>query len=135
MRLRGVNAPRRHQPHHMGCPVVAFESFDHVDQNRILCKRTVFNRLVDFGKVLHNHTAGADVGVSDFRISHLPFGQSDRQAVGFNQAVRIVVVHPVPIRRMPHLNGIIRRLWAAIAPPVQNHQQYRFLCHSFFLHH
>jgi hypothetical protein len=64
---------------------------------------------VDPGEALVNHPAGADIEVTDFRISHLAFGQADLFSVGDKGCMRPFLVYTVVIRRTGHSDGVVLR--------------------------
>ena len=117
---RGMNAAGRHQPHQMAGFAVFLQIGDQLFQNRIFFNATVFDCLVDSGQVLHDDASGTQIHVTDFRVAHLSFRQTNRQPVGFDQAVRIFFQIAVPVWRMAVFNGVVGGNRLTIAPAVQN---------------
>ena len=110
---------------------VLLQGINQLQQYGIFVYGAVFDGGINAGQILHDNTAGTEIHVADFGISHLSFGQTDRQPGSFNKASRIIFYNTVPVRCMAVFNGIIRRNVVTIAPAVKHKEHYRFLCHIF----
>src|SRR5262249_41511393 len=64
--------------------------------------------VVDADEVLADDPAGAQVGVADLRVPHLPFGQPDRTAGGGQLRVRVARPQVVEHRRRGKFDGVSR---------------------------
>ena len=80
MVLMCVDAAGRQQAHQVACSARLPQRRDQRGNGRILCQRAIRDRLPDPRQVLHDHAAGADVEVPNFRISHLTRRQPNVQA-------------------------------------------------------
>jgi hypothetical protein len=56
--------------------------------------------VVDARQILHHHPAGAEIGVADLGIAHLPVGQADIMLAGVEMRARPARRQAVPYRRL-----------------------------------
>ena len=63
-------------------------AIEETGQRRLARERTIGDGLVDARQVLHHHAAGAQIGVADFRVSHLSGRQADMEFRGLQQRGR-----------------------------------------------
>jgi hypothetical protein len=76
--LMRVHAARRHQAQQVGGAARPFQSADKIAQCRHPREFARSDRRIDARQVLHDQPAGADIGVADLGIAHLPIGQPDK---------------------------------------------------------
>ena len=77
VRLMAVDAAVREQADQVQRVRVALAAIDGFEQLRPREEITVANALVDARQVLIDDASGAEVGVADFGVAHLAFGQAD----------------------------------------------------------
>lgn len=73
-------------------------------------------------QVLVDNASGANVGMPNFRVSHLSFGQTHGVAGGEEVGVRVLLPKPVYFRRARCGNGVEFTL-RSNAPSIQNNQE------------
>ena len=83
-------------------------------------KLAVLNGLGDPGELLIDDAAGADIGVPDFGVAHLPLRQSDVHAGGADQSMRALGQNFAEIRHSRGADGVaVCR--GIVAKAVKNH--------------
>ena len=107
MQLVAVHPAGRQQPKQVYRPPLGNGRIHRFDQHRISKQRTLFNRLGDSGEVLVHRPPGTYIHVPHFRITHLPFRQTNCQPGGCHQRAGIIGPEPIPDRRFGGVNGII----------------------------
>ena len=70
-------------------------------------------------QILHDHTPGPQVHMTNLGISHLPVRQPHFIARGLQKGLRTGRHHPVPVGRISLRNRIVRRI-IPVAPAIQN---------------
>ena len=94
------------------------------DQHRVLEELAVPDGLGDAGQLLIDDAAGAEIGVSDLAVAHLPLRQADGQAGAAQQGVRTAGEQRVERRRARRGDGVVGR-GRSLAPAVEDRQQQR----------
>ena len=128
--LMRMHAPRRDQAHQVAGAAGLPQARDQADQGRGLLDLAVGDGLADARQVLHHHTAGADVEMSDLGVAHLPLRQADILARREEEGVGAGVPQTVERRGARQVHGVVGRVLPP-APAVQDHQHHR----TTFLHH
>ena len=99
-------------------------ALDRPVQGRVRRKLTVGHSQVDTGQPLIDDEAGADIGVTDLGVPHLPRRQPNVLPGGEQGRVWIVGPETVHRRRLGVEDGIAR-LVAANPPAIEDHQNDR----------
>ncbi len=122
--LVGVHPARRDQPDHMRRAAPLLDPDDELLQRRGAGERAVGDRRVDAHQVLHDDAAGADIGVPDLGIAHLPVGQADEPLARLQSRVRPARGQRVPYGGLCRGDGIVVAV-RALAPAVEDAQHER----------
>ena len=120
----GVHATVADQPQQVQRAAILNRALDRPVQRRVGRQLPVRDSQVDAGQPLIDDEAGADIGVPDLGIPHLPRRQPDILTGGEQSGVRIVSPEAVH-RRGPGMEHGISRLVAADTPAVEDHQDDR----------
>ena len=95
-------------------------------------KVAVGNGLVDAGKALINHSAGAEGHMAHFAVSHLPFGQTHSQSGCGNKCCGAMAPEVIHNRGFGSLYSIgFVAVAVAIAVKHQQNQRFFLLAHDF----
>jgi hypothetical protein len=117
----GVHSAVTDQPQQMEGAAIVDRALDRPVQRGVGRKLPVRHRQVDPGQPLIDDEAGADVGVPDLRVPHLPRRQPDVLTGGKQGRVRVVGPETVH-RRRPGAEDGVSRLVAADTPAIEDHQ-------------
>src|SRR5262249_52025340 len=79
------------------------------------------DRRIDARQILKYHPAGADIGVADLGIPHLPVGQADIMLARLELRMRPPRDQSMPVRRLRHFDRVVVGL-RSLAPSVENAQ-------------
>ena len=120
-----MHPARRDQPHDMRRAAALLELADKILQCGQARDLLLGQRLIDAGQVLQDHTTGADVGVADLGIAHLPVGQTDIMLAGLELGVRPAAHQLVPDRRFGPVDRVVGAVWP-LAPAIEDAQHERF---------
>ena len=93
-----VHATVRQQAEYMKRMAALLRIPDRLEIDGVFKEVPVFNLEADFRQDLKHHAAGADVGMADLRVAHLPLRQTDIQAGGLELGVRKARKQCVQIR-------------------------------------
>ena len=88
-------------------------------------KFSVLNHQVDARNIHVDNAARAHIEMSNFAISHLPFGQSNERAAGMDQRIGIFAQHAV-IRRLARERDGVGLGFGAVSPAVEDDEDERF---------
>ncbi len=119
MILHGMHTAGRQDPHHVRRAAALLQFRGEFAQRRQGGERAVLDRRVDAHEILHDHAAGPQIHVADFRISHLALGQADMALGGFEERGRMQRAEAVEVRRAGEQHGVVRAL-GAMAEAVEN---------------
>ena len=119
-----MHPARRHQPHHMRGAAGRLQLADEILHRRQARDVILRERLVDARQILHDDAAGAEIGVADFGIAHLPVGQPDIMLAGFELRMRPAPHQLVPHRRLRPFDGVVVAV-IPLAPAVEDAQHQR----------
>jgi hypothetical protein len=111
-----------------------FAAGDEFRQRRVLAKAAILDRQVDLAQVHRHHPAGADIGVADLGIAHLPARQADIGAMGDQRRMRAGRPSPVEIGRAACTTALPRA--RVQAPAIEDAQDDGFgdmVLSAFFL--
>ena len=122
----GVHPAVADQPQQVERAAIVNRALDRPVQRRVRRKLPVRHRQVDAGQPLIDDEAGADIGVTDLGVPHLPRRQPDILTGGEQGRVRIVGPEAIH-RRRPGMEDGIARLVAANTPAIEDHQNDRTL--------
>ena len=123
-----VHSPIAEQAQQVQCMAVL--SLIHGSQQHfVLFNAAIGNGMSDPGQALINDPAGADGHMANFRVAHLAFRQPYSLAAAQQPGVGIMGKVIIQIRCIGR-GRRIRRTGRGYAPPVQNHQHYRFFPHN-----
>src|SRR5690606_301071 len=86
----------------------------------VIVQFALLDGLVDLYKILVNNATGADIHVTDFRVSHLPFGKPHGKTGGQQTTMWIFVIKTVDEGRVRLVNSG-NLLITGDSPAVQNH--------------
>ena len=100
------------------------QRLDQPQQRRVTGQAAVADGGVDAHQFLHDHPAGAEIGVSDLGIAHLAGGQADRQARGQQLGMGMACQQVVPVGGLGQFDGVVGALGPQ-APAVEDAQQQR----------
>jgi hypothetical protein len=75
-------------------------------QNLVLGEGAVADSQVDAGEFLVDDATGAEVEVTNFRISHLSLGETDLEAAGLKSAPGVILVEAVMDRGFGEKGGV-----------------------------
>src|SRR5436305_10927203 len=75
-----VNTAAPNETDEVNGPAVALRDVAGLDEGGIREERLVPNRFSDAHQVLHHDAAGAEVQMPDLAVSHLTFGEANREA-------------------------------------------------------
>ena len=100
----GVNAAVRDQPDEV--KALARGGGNGFPKNFILSKGAVADGEINAGQLLVDDTTSTKVETTDFRISHLPLGETDLEAAGLKPAPRVLLVKAVVNRGSGEKGGI-----------------------------
>ena len=109
MRLQRMHPAIGQQSDEMDRPA----AFHRVDQHAIVAKLIVLDRFADSKNVLIDHSAGADVQMTDFGVSHLTFRKADRRSGRVQRRPRRLPKQPVKARRRCLCDRVPLTLFAA----------------------
>ena len=96
-----------------------------IEQHRLRKEVAILNHQVDARDVHVDDSAGAYVEVSDFAVTHLPLGQSDRGSARLNERIGIFTQETI-IGRLVRYRNRVSLGFSAISPAVENDQDKRF---------
>ena len=77
--MKKIPAAVAHQTHQVQRGIVGLAVFNGLHERFVGEKVAVVDRLGNAGQLLIDHAAGADVGVTDLAVAHLPVRQTDVQ--------------------------------------------------------
>ena len=121
-----VHAARRNQAKHVQGGVRGLvDRIAGRDKFRVVEKASIRDRRVDPGQILIHHPAGAQIHMPDFGVAHLAFRQTHTQAGGMHQRMRAIAQQRTPMRQVRLGHGVVGGI-LAMAPAIQDQQQYRF---------
>jgi ABC-type uncharacterized transport system substrate-binding protein len=89
---------------------------------QVLQLHAIADRLVDARRVLHYDAAGAEIGVANRGVAHLPVRQPDIMLAGVETRVRPAPHQGMPDRRLRLFDRIVGRI-CAFLPSVENAQR------------
>jgi len=114
-----VHAAVGEQAEHMQRAAVGHGQVHGFRELRIARELAVGNGLGDARQVLVDDAAGAEIGVPDFGIAHLPHGQADVHARARDQRVRALGPQALEVRRAGVGDGVVAGLFG-MAPAVED---------------
>jgi len=94
---------------------------DEVSERRHRGELALGYRLVDARQVLQHDAAGAEIGVADLGIAHLPVGQPDIVLAGVEVGMWPASHQPMPHRRLRALDRVVVTV-RALAPAIEDAQ-------------
>src|SRR5438874_1163150 len=101
-----------------------FELVDELGQRRDAADLALGDRLVDARQILQDHAAGAEIGVADLGIAHLPVRQADIMLARLEPRMRPAAQELVPDRRLRLVDRVVVAI-LALAPAVEDAQYQR----------
>ena len=116
-----MHAPVRNHAHQMRGPARGLQFPDERQQGGIAKEGAGFNGKIDRPQVHRHHAARADVGMPDFRVSHLSGRQTDIRTKGDQRLMRALCPDAVEVRNIRKRRGIRRPVFAQ-APAIENTQ-------------
>ena len=116
-----VHPAVREQAHEMQGALVLFAGLNGRKISRVFEKGAILDGVADFGQVLKNHAAGADVGVSHLAVPHLAVGQAHVQAGGLQLAEGVLGEEIVQMRGRRGLYRVARDV-VAQGKPIHDDQ-------------
>ncbi|MNC47129.1 hypothetical protein D3C75_961740 [compost metagenome] len=122
-----VDATRGHQAHDVYRFACLHGLVDGAGQRCVGEEVTVFDLFIQTGQVLIHDAAGAEVHVTDFRVTHLAIRQADIQTGSGNQGMGLLLPQTVHDRRFGVQDRVVLLLFP-VAVTVQDHQY-----HGLFL--
>ena len=105
--LGGVDAAGRKQAEEVERPPIALGLPDGRVEGLVAEKGAILDRSVDAHEVLEDDPPGAEVGVPDLGIPHLPLGQTHCEARGVEGRVGIALVEEVDVRGIGQGDGVV----------------------------
>ena len=88
MHKRAMHAPVRDKPDKMGCATCLLQLSDKRLQPFVFKIALILNRQIDLPKVHRHNAPRADIGVTDFRVAHLPARQAHIRPMSGEKIVR-----------------------------------------------
>src|SRR5580704_11223551 len=119
MSLLRMDASIRHQTEQVQAALAATRMLHRGEQHGVGKELSVLDHQIDAGDVHVHDAAGADVEMSDFAVSHLPFGQADKRSTGMDESVGIFAQQAV-VGRLAGQRDRVGLGFGAIAPAVED---------------
>ncbi len=128
MGVVGVDSAVRKEPGQVEPASCGLGPGDTVEEHGVGEEIAIRDRLADPGQVLVDDPSRADVQVPDFRVPHLPLGESHRHAGGTDVGTGVVGAEARHVGGPRLDDGIVLTL-GADPPTVQDHQQQGLFWH------